>query len=162
MNRPELYKIIDAEKKVTGAAHAVEDTETVGYAGAFNRNRSTKKTQSKSKQSKKTQKPKKKSQSSTSVDRMCRTCTQAAGKPVYHDPPYGGGKNCKYGKSGKPKQSRRLNAVQPNAEGADNNDGEGNESDPYSGSDGDGSDVEGACEEEYLPSFGGGCYGGNI
>ena len=161
MNRPELYKIIDAEKKVTGAAHAVEDTETVGYAGAFNRNRSAKKTQSKSKQSKKAQKPKKKSQSSSSVDRMCRTCTQAAGKPVYHDPPYGGGKNCRGGKSGKTKQSRRLASVQDDAPQTSAKEDEGNVSDPYSGSDGDESDV-GVCEEEYLPSFGGHCYGGNI
>ena len=160
MNRPELYKILDAEKKVTGAALAVDETETVGYAGAFNRNRSSKKAQSKPKQSKKAQKPKKKSQSSSSVDRMCRTCTQAAGKPVYHDPPYGGGKNCKVGKSGKGKQSRRLGAVQDGENQSNTNDDNENESDPYSGSDGE--DDVGMCEEEYLPSFGGHCYGGDI
>ena len=160
MNRPELYKILDAEKKVTGAALAVDETETVGYAGAFNRNRSSKKAQSKPKQSKKVQKPKKKSQSSSSVDRMCRTCTQAAGKPVYHDPPYGGGKNCKVGKSGRSKQSRRLGAVQDGENQSNTNDDNENESDPYSGSDGE--DDVGMCEEEYLPSFGGHCYGGDI
>ena len=162
LNRPELYKILDAERKNTGSASAVDPAaETVGYAGVSNR---SKKAQSKSKQQKKVQKPKKKSQSSTSVDRMCRTCTQAAGKPVYHDPPYGGGKNCKYGRSGKSKQSRRLNSVQPNGEDTANNDdgGDGGGSDPYSGSDGDESEDVGVCEEEYLPGFGGHCYGSDI
>ena len=165
LNRPELYKILDAEKKGTGAANAVDPaTETVGYASAYNnRSKQGKKTGSKTKPQKKVSKPKKKNQSSNSVERMCRTCTQAAGKPIYHDGPYGGGKNCKYGKSGKPKQSRRLGAVDTGAEAAaaaeDDNDGN-DDDDHYSNSDED-SDC-GVCEEEYLPSFGGHCYGGNI
>ena len=164
LNRPELYKILDAERKSGGAANAVDPaTDTIGYAGVYNRPKQNKKSQSKSKAPKKAAKPKKKSQSSSkTVERMCRTCTQAAGKPIYHDGPYGGGKNCKYGKNGKPKQSRRLGAVDKDAEAAAGGDEDDNPSDdPYSNSDDADSDV-GVCEEEYLPSFGGHCYGGDI
>ena len=106
-NRPELYKILDAEKKLasTNRANAVE-TEILGYAGAANRSRTSKKSQSKAKQTKKAKPSKKKSSSSSkAIDKMCRFCTQCANKPIYHDGPYGGGKNCKYGKMASPKPS---------------------------------------------------------
>ena len=166
-NRPELYKILDAEKKLatSNRANAVE-SEVVGYAGAVNRSRNSKKTQSKTKQStKKTKTSKKKSSSSkTDIDKMCRFCTQCANKPVYHDGPYGGGKNCRYGKNGKLKKSaRRLNSVQQNDQKDDgesasqnNNDDGDDEDDAYSGSGDSESDVGALYEDDYLPRFGGG------
>ena len=122
----------------------------------------SKKTHSKSKPTaKKTKTSKKKASTSKSVDKMCRFCTQCANKPIYHDGPYGGGKNCKYGKNGKPKKTRGLNSVQQNEskddseEPAPGNDDDEDE-DAFSG-DGDSDSECGAIDEyDYLPHFGGG------
>ena len=93
------------------------------------------------------------------MDRMCRSCTQQAGKPVYHDPPYNGGKNCKYSKASKPKQSRRVGAVSQDAaaDGGDSPPADQDEEDQY----GEGASHEtdsdcGALDEDFYPSFGGG------
>ena len=57
--------------------------------------------------------------------------------------------------------NRRLGAVDTGAEAATAaNDEEGNDDEDHYSNDED-SDC-GVCEEEYLPSFGGHCYGGNI
>ena len=176
-NRPELYKILDAEKKVPRAISGVQDSETIAYANKSGWKKNAKKNNRNSQTSKK---PKKSNNSgnrqtsnggsnSKTADRMCRTCSQNAGKLIYHDPPYGGGKNCRYGKNGKngkTRQSRRLNNVKEDesAEGGDSP-----TADQESGSDGDDANNDnydydsdlGALDEDFYPSFGGGL-GANI
>ena len=170
-NRPELYKILDAEKKVPGAISGVQDSETIAYANRSGWKKNGKKgsrAAQKSKNSKKSGNSERKQTSSggggsRSVDRMCRTCTQHAGKPIYHDPPYGGGKNCRYSKSGKTKQSRRLNTVKEN-DTAGGSDSPPADQDPVSSGDENNHDYDdydydedcGALDEDFYPSFGGG------
>ena len=174
LNRPELYKILDLEKKSTGAISGVDtSTDTIGYAGRSgwsNRNQKNKpkKTSNPNKKSKNSKVSKEKgrtgNRTGSTVDRMCRHCTQKAGRPMYHDAPYGGGKNCKP-KKNKNKRSRAIHAVQDEdkAGGGDaptaSDDGE-DESNSNSSEYSSDSDV-GALDEEYFPSFGGG-YGAQI
>ena len=171
-NRPELYKILDSERKSSRAISGVSD-ETIAYANNSGWKKNSKKSGKsknsrgqKSKNSNNSNNSKKQSSSngggSKSIDRMCLLCTQHKGKPVYHDPPFGGGKNCRFTKDGKPvsRQSRRLNSVQQNSDvdggdsqstSHDNNDQCSDEeyaSDPES-------DV-GMIDEEFYPGFGGG------
>ena len=91
---------------------------------------------------------------------MCRHCTQHSDRPTYHDGPYGGGKNCRYNKNGKLRQSRRVNAVDDAApaEGGDSPAaGAGENDSTTSEDDAGGSDSDiGALDEDYFPSFGGG------
>ena len=165
LNRPELYKILDAEKKVPNTIAGVEDADdTIAYAGKFNKPKPKKKNAQKSKS--KSSNKKKSSKSGNTVDRMCRHCTQHMNKPVYHDFPYGGGKNCRIGKNGKPKKSRRINQVDDKDGGSDstnlansNNTNDDSSEDDEDDNDSD-SDV-GALYEEYFPSFGGG-FGADI
>ena len=155
LNRPELYKIIDAEKKSPGTIAGVQDDDdTVGFAGAF------KKGQNKNKRTNKNQKKRQsKPTKSNSVSRMCRHCTQKANKPIYHDAPYGGGANCKVTKPKKSKSTRRVNQVGEDGAGSasDPNDTDGRSS---SGDEPDDDEVD-ALFESYYPSFGGGI-GSNI
>ena len=167
-NRPELYKILDAEKKVPRAISGVQPNgeETIAYANNSGWKKNTKKP---NKSSNNSQKKKKSNNSrnqasggSKSVERMCRTCTQQAGKPVYHDPPFGGGKNCRGSKNGKTKQSRRVGAVQTGgeADGGDSqsvahDENERSSSDDNNGGDDDDYDC-GQLDEDFYPSFGGG------
>ena len=165
-NRPELYKILDAEKKISGAISGVQtEAETIAYANRSGWKKNTKKNASQNGRKSKRSNNSGKRQTSSgggskSVDRMCRYCTQHAGKPVYHDPPYGGGKNCRYSKNGKPRQSRRVGAVDQNAaaDGGDSPPADQGEDEPqeeedqYYESDSD----CGALDEDFYPSFGGG------
>lgn len=166
MNRPELYKILDAEKKIPGAISGVQNgDETIAYANKSGWKKNAKKNSNQNvKKSKKTNNSGKRQNQngggSRSVDRMCRFCTQNAGKPVYHDAPYGGGKNCKNGKKGKPRQSRRVNGVSEDAtaDGSDSPSADQDENDQYEeGDDSNECDSDcGALEEDFYPSFGGG------
>ena len=169
-NRPELYKILDAERKTPGAISGVQDSETIAYANNSGWKKNQKKKpsrqnqgQPKPRRSTNGGKNKAASGGGKTVERMCRTCTQAAGKPVYHDGPFGGGRNCKYNKNGKPKQSRRgINSVQNNesTEGGDSPSVDQNDEyvEDYDddGNDSADDDVEGALDEDFYPSFGGG------
>ena len=162
---------MDAEKKTPRAISGV-DSETIAYANNSGWKKGQKKnqksTQSKSKKSISSGK----NRSSTgggskTVERMCRSCTQAAGKPIYHDGPYGGGRNCKYNKNGKPKRSRGVNSVQQNApaeEGDSSPAGQEDQevsSNDEGGDSGDNDNGAFALYEDYYPSFGGG-FGSDI
>ena len=178
MNRPEFYKIIDAEKKLPGSVGSVDnnDDECVGYAGQQSRRSGNRGDRQKSRKSKKTvQKSTRKGRDgknrstggkggNKSADRMCRHDTQHAGRPIYHDAPYGGGRNCKYDRNGKPRKSRALGEVSGSADvgecddspADDDKDGNGDASD--SSSDG----CYGVDEDDYCPSFSGDCVGNDI
>ena len=166
-NRPELYKILDAEKKGTGAIANVDVGETIGFAGSKSKSNRRTVPVAKRNSNRKSQKPKKSTKSAKTSDKICRHCSQHANKLFYHDGPYGGGKNCRYGKNGKIKSTRKVNAVKEGKAGTnvseDENENE-DDDDSTSGSENeDESDGEvGALYEDYLPSFGGGCFGGNI
>lgn len=176
MNRPEFYKVIDAEKKVPGAINSLsvgDDDECVGYAGQQSR-RSGNHDRNRQKRSKKVQKPSKNGNRSSNksrsagkgkdVSRMCRHDTQYAGKPIYHDAPYGGGKNCKYDRNGKPRKSRSINAVAGSADTGECDDSPAQD-DAEAASDASDSSSDGCYgvdEDEYCPSFGGNCIGNDI
>ena len=178
LNRPEFYKILDAERKVPGSVNMVDDEDRVGYAGRSARqgNRSDRQRSNKKQSSKFGQKSVKNGKNGKSsksdnrtVDRMCRHDTQYAGKPIYHDPPYGGGKNCKYGKNGKPKKKRAIGAVSKSSESGDRGDPDDNDDrdaespeESDSSSDGGYDGVNVIHEGEYCPSFGGDCVGNDI
>ena len=170
-NRPELYKIMDAEKKTPRAISGV-DSETIAYANNSGWKKGQKKNQKSNQFKAKKTANSGKGRSSTgggskTVERMCRTCTQAAGKPIYHDGPYGGGRNCKYNKNGKPKRSRGVNSVQQNApaeEGDSSPAGQEDQevsSNDEGGDSGDNDNGAYALYEDYYPSFGGG-FGSDI
>ena len=172
-NRPELYKILDTERKSSRAISGVQQDETIAYAnnsGWKKNSKNSNKSNGRNSKKKNSSGSKKQSssQNSRSIDRMCRFCTQHAGKPVYHDPPYGGGKSCKFDKKGKPanRQSRRLNKVEQNAaaDGGDSQSVANDDGNDGTGSDGDASDYEedlGMLDEDCYPHFGGG-FGSNI
>ena len=161
-NRPELYKILDAEKKISGAISGVQaDAETIAYANKSGWKKNSKKNSNQGKAKRSNNSGKKQSNNgggSKTADRMCRVCSQNAGKLIYHDPPYGGGKNCKYTKPRKAKQSRRLGAVKDSAaDGGDSPPADQEEEDQYEGGASHESDSDcGALDEDFYPSFGGG------
>ena len=179
MNRPEFYKVIDAEKKRSGAINSIaggNDDSSIGYAGQSKRYGSKNDRQKQKKSKKSVQRSSKsgrsgnKSKSSgrdgnKSVSRMCRHDTQFAGKPIYHDAPYGGGKNCKYDRNGKPRKSRSVNAVSGSSEAGGCDDSPANDEADADSSDASDSSSDGCFgvdEDDYCPSFGGNCFGNDI
>ena len=167
-NRPELYKILDSERKSSRAISGVQD-ETIAYANNSGWKKNSKKSGKNGKSSKPRNSNNSKKQSASqgggkSVDRICRFCTQHAGKPVYHDGPYNGGKNCKFDKNGKPinRRSRRLNQIEQNevADGGDSqsaaHDDEANADEGNGDYDDDYDSDLGMLDEDCYPHFGGG------